>query len=405
MKPTFEREQALSLKNAVPPTPDMCREAVLHAVSTYKEETPVKKRYISLVAAALMLVLLSGTALALVHYYSVRDYVADGQPSESFERNVIPLDKRATSHGVSMTLGDAVFDGTRLVFTINLDAQEGATPVYLYPQIEAVCNGQKLDAYFHGGSPMYTEGLLYPSIDETVQLPNQFGVTAPLYDEVATDAVDWRFTVQVFTPNWPLVNAGEPESGQRAAWYARFPKAYENHQIMTDNGYDLTEYLDAIPVPEDLLFQSFTDRLTATGAFTHADTLVFEFTTALPETTAAPEGQVFAFDGYEIEVKRMDVTFMQINYEFEMRFDEPQGHEHDLPASFAPIYPDGTPLKFIRHTWSLEDDRRTAKVWGSAERISDDPLEELTFMLDARWKSAEENQRDARPSFTVDLAP
>lgn len=58
-----------------------------------------------LLAAALIVMLLCGTAFAIVNYYSVRDYVADGQPSAAFERSIVPLEKMDVSGGLSFTLG------------------------------------------------------------------------------------------------------------------------------------------------------------------------------------------------------------------------------------------------------------------------------------------------------------
>ncbi|MBQ7519258.1 MAG: DUF4179 domain-containing protein, partial [Clostridia bacterium] len=109
-----KQDEALDLAGAFPETPDLCRRAVLNAVGSYREEKKMKRPFVMAIAIVLILALLGGTALALVNYYSVRDAVANGTPSKEFEQNIIPIEQSKTAQGITVSLGDAVFDGTVL---------------------------------------------------------------------------------------------------------------------------------------------------------------------------------------------------------------------------------------------------------------------------------------------------
>ena len=79
------------LQKAYSQIPQGFHNALLSAVSVAKEEQPVKKRHISLLVAVLIVALLCGTALAIINYYSVRDYQAGGKPSTGFENLVVEI--------------------------------------------------------------------------------------------------------------------------------------------------------------------------------------------------------------------------------------------------------------------------------------------------------------------------
>ena len=122
----------INLRDAFSPTPDMCRDAVLHAVSAYREERRMKKTYVTILAAALALLLIGGAAFALVNYYSVRDYIAEGTPSQQFEENITAVEQTKSSHVLTFTLGDAVFDGSRLAAAMNFEADDSAKTLFVY---------------------------------------------------------------------------------------------------------------------------------------------------------------------------------------------------------------------------------------------------------------------------------
>ena len=121
-------DEPLNLSGAFPKTPEICRLAVLNAVCSYREEKKMKRPFVMAIAVILILALLGGTALALVNYYSVRDAVANGTPSKEFEENIIPIEQHKSAQGITVSLGDAVFDGSTLAATIELAHEENIGP-------------------------------------------------------------------------------------------------------------------------------------------------------------------------------------------------------------------------------------------------------------------------------------
>ena len=90
---------------------------------------------------------------------------------------------------------------------------------------------------------------------------------------------------------------------------------------------------------------------------------------------------------------------MQVNYELEAVYDEPQPSEHDLVQSYVLIDQEGNVMPWRSSTWSLAEDDRTCKVWGSVERITDAPLTEITFTL-SNDPTGNHSAEDM-PSFTI----
>jgi len=165
----MDQRNDIDLRGAIPETPEMCRDAVLQAVSTYREERYMRKPYKVVLMAAVIVMLLCSTAFALVHFYSVRDYLADGQPSAALEEAIVPLETTATSNGLSFTLGDAVFDGQDLVFTMTMAAEEEASPLYVYPTLRGFSGDRELNGDYSGFDMAYNFGFLLPSATRPAQ--------------------------------------------------------------------------------------------------------------------------------------------------------------------------------------------------------------------------------------------
>ncbi|MBQ7851203.1 MAG: hypothetical protein IJ343_15870, partial [Clostridia bacterium] len=202
----MDKQHDIDLRAAIPDTPDFCREAVLQTVSTYREEETMRKPFKMILATALALMLLCGTAFAIVNHYSVRDYVADGKPSAAFEEAIVPLGTTATACGLSFTLGDAVFDGKDLAFTLNMTADEGASPLYVYPKLQGFCGERALDVDYWGFGGAYDFGFLLPGTDPAYALDADQGVNASLYNDAADSPVTWRYTLTLLRPTGELVD-------------------------------------------------------------------------------------------------------------------------------------------------------------------------------------------------------
>ena len=181
-------DEPLKLSGAFPETPESCRQAVLRAVGSYQEEKKMKRPFVMAIAIALILALLGGTALALVNYYSVRDAVANGTPSKEFEENIIPIEQSKSGRGITLSLGDAVFDGTVLTTTLELAHEENIGPQYLIMWLTAQSGDEALGidtTCSSGGNDGYYTHFLYPSADPQVPMAEKLALSGKIYDRDA----------------------------------------------------------------------------------------------------------------------------------------------------------------------------------------------------------------------------
>lgn len=406
----MDKQNDIDLRAAIPATPDLCREAVLQAVSTYREEETMRKPTKLILAAALALMLLCGTAFAIVNHYSVRDYVAEGNPSAAFEEAIVPLETTATACGLSFTLGDAVFDGKDLAFTMTMTADEGASPLYIYPRLQGFCGDRELDVSHNGFGGAYDFGFLLPAADPQYALAADQGVNASLFNDAADGPVTWRYTLTLYRPRGELVEIRDwqPAAESYEAFEDNLRALHAQGKIGCSYGVDIEEYLDAVtsaPIDgtERAPYATFDERLMSTGMFEQVDTITFEFTTAVPETVSLTASAVFAFDGYTVTVVAIEQSFLQVDYVLEVVYDAPQPSEHHLEQFYALSDQNGNPLPFRSGRIDLADDQVTATVTGSVTRISDEPLTAITFTLDHLMTIDQNDTAEDMPSFTVEL--
>ena len=410
----------INLRNAFSPTPDMCRDAVLHAVSTYREERRMKKTYVTILAAALALLLIGGAAFALVNYYSVRDYIADGNPSQQFEENITAVEQVKTSHGLTITLGDAVFDGNRLAAAMNFEADDSAKTMFVWPVLEAWQADQLLDAFatFNGS----VEGSLFPYLTEGAPRTKELGISAEIYDELSAGDVQWKLSVYLYDILWPIEVIEQSAEGDWRAPEEEVFREYFLNQKLLSSGQSLSFMESAIWTKDPKWLErspvcatgnSFPEMMVNAGAFALADTIVFDFITAQPEAIELANGQIFRFDEYDVEVNSITQTFMQVDYELVLRYHEHPGeiesrsaYEMSLEDTFALFDQNGNQLKWLDSGSDMEDDLVTVHVHGSFLRITDEPLTSLTFRLDERFISKEYYESNAdRLTFTVEIEP
>lgn len=394
------------LHDAFPPTPDICRDAVLHAVSTYKEEEIyMKKRHFTVLAAALMILLLCGTAYA-ISAFSVRDVITD--PNIALDDRLVPIESTQTSNGLTVTLGDAVFDGSTMLGSLQVETAEGMQPVYVIPRLEAQADGQPLDVYGglrDAGTPdpldytVWTFGSLFPSADANYPSPEKL-ICKGFTDEPIEQEVQWTLSLDLYTANWPMKDI---TSIYRDGDYEAARTLYEQGCISTVFGRIDDAWIDWLFLNEEDVGIPLPELLTREGAFTLADTLTFSFTTPVFQPQVFHDDTIHQMDGFTIEVTDLRQTFLTLEYTLLFRYDEcqiPEGStakmaEFNIDVNYLP---EG--MEFRDGSIRLADDGMSATYQGKVQYISDEPLTELTFTLDPRWTNT---KYDVYPSFTVKL--
>jgi len=215
----------------------------------------------------------------------------------------------------------------------------------------------------------------------------------------------WQYTLSLYRPLGELVKISEQQlpAENDSAREEGIRALHNEGKIVCWNGVDISDYLDAV-VTEYVPDRTFAQRLMATGMFELVDTITFEFTTAVPEKIVLTGPTTFDFDGYTVTVKSIAQSFLQVDYELEIIYDEPQPHEYYLEQFYALSDQDGNILTRRNTLLELEDDMVTATVTGSVERISDEPLVAITFTLDHNLTIDQNDTAEDMPTFTVELS-
>jgi len=385
------QENNKNWKDAYPATPEMCREAVLHAVSTYREEEKEKrimKKPLAILAFAVLMVVLSvGTAVALVNAYSVRDSVAGGEPSREFEDRIQELTGEMTFDGVTLSMGDAVFDGTYLFFTLNAEAEDGAE-MYLLPELRAFCGGEERVVDYGVLNLGYSDGVLYsPRLEYSI--PAEWNARAELYGERAKETVEWRFTVRAFRPLWPIVSMER---------YGELPgDCMENRVIAVDEmfglpdlSYFIQELSAALDAETDWSPQIAAELLIRSGAFEAAGEQEIIFATPVSQPAAYQADQLIPYlndgvhddSGYDIQFTALETTFMRFRYEMDVTLASDGAFSgFTAPLWFAMYDQNGRELEAETGPhMDLSADRKTIHAWNEGQYISDEPLTSVTFV-------------------------
>ncbi len=388
---SMERE----LHTAFPPTPDFCREAVLRATGTYREEKHMRKSCKLILAAAMVIALLCGTAYAVVNYYSVRDYVGKGQTSAAFEENIVPLEQSAESHGVAVTLGDAIFDGKHLAMTMNITAPENAEPLLIVPELTAWRGEEQLDAELTAfalrytmdgqeyGFNQYQEGVFVPPLE--ISAYEGEGVDRMALEACLSCApegeVDWRYTIHIFEPLGEFVKVfliGE-ESETYNLWMDSLRLMHSRGQIAVASGAcRLDAYVKANAAEEDQPCHRFYEE---DPLFEKVDAVTFEFTTPVVELPRLAVGESFTFDRMNVSVRNLTQSVMRVEFELGVLCDSRQLARALIYRNAKVCDQDGRELPVQNLTYTLEDDKCFA-VSGYLTRVSDEPLTALTFQFD-----------------------
>lgn len=327
------------LKKVYSPTPAAFHDALFTAAHAVEEEK-IMKRKTWIWVLALVLVLACGTAFAIANHYSVRQYQGGGSPSEAFEKHITTLNQTYENEYVSLTLGDAVFDGYDIAMAMNLEAKNPEKRVFLYPKLTATCNGRALDLDIQGMRGDFASGFVFPNLQED-GLDGQYGFDATIYEDYADGDVTWDLTIQVLAPNYPIRDCeasldGTDNDMSIEEYLGLFSSAYANGEILTTYGDSLVEYAEGLPIPEGMDEEDYyalrlNERLLLSGAFTLADTIACTFDTPMPEPLlqGVGRGLTFPMAEYTVDFLGMDVSFMRIAYAFDL------------------VYPAGTTLETV----------------------------------------------------------
>ena len=98
---------------------------------------------------ALTALLLAATAYAAVRF-GVLAFHEEQAENETYLQHIQEIDEHVAGEYASVTVNDAVFDGSSLSLALDIRCADGTTPVFLYPRLRAQSEGQALGTQVHG---------------------------------------------------------------------------------------------------------------------------------------------------------------------------------------------------------------------------------------------------------------
>jgi len=295
-------------------------------------ENKVKKKLSAALAFALVLMMLAAGAFAAAKRFGVMDFNPDQAENDAYTGHILTIDEAHENDYLTLTVNEAVFDGSALSVTMDIAPKGGADAVFVYPRMTAVCGGEELLTDIVGcGTADFFSGFWVPEMEQGLE--PTYGADYALLAEdedsasigdMRTEPVTWTLTLDILHPLYPVdVNdvllTGENDPTMED--YMRpFRDAYANGRILLTPYYDLVEYASALPAPEgvaqeDWWAMSTPDQLVASGAFERVETAAVTFTTgetevfSLSEPITAPLGE-----DYELTLRTLNVTFSQAEY-------------------------------------------------------------------------------------------
>ncbi len=410
------------LKKAYTPVPEDFHQALYAAAHSVKEERKVKHTVRAVLIVVLITALLCGTAVALNNMSSVRNTWGGPAKTEEFLNHVTDLNQTYENEFIKLTLTDAVYDGLEFRMAMNLESRDEGKPVYLYPKITATSNGQALEYDVEGMTGDFLSGFLYPNLNEGDTAAGQYGFSGVLLDEaIPGNEVVWTFTMKVLKPNWPIsdyTDLPQTSDGMTAEAYLEpFYKAYDQQRILTSWGDCLVEFGCAAEQGVDFGDREYVrleEALVECGAFSLIDTIVYTFTTPVPESfkPKAVQGKTVTFDDFTLQIENIDIAFMRLDYLMTLIPAKPETEEilrrgamqTAFPINFALVDEEGNPLytgstggsskELGDGTWGLE-------LHGSL--TIDGQLPQKLIFAPTHWVDNNPHVVDMQYSFTVEL--
>lgn len=370
-------------------------------------EDKVKKKFSAALAFALVLMMLAAGAFAAAKRFGVMDFNPDQAGNDAYVQHILTIDEAHENDYMTLTVNEAVFDGSALSVTMDIAPKSGADAVFVYPRMTAVCGGEELFTDIVGcGTADFFSGFWVPEMEQGLE-PTYGADYALITDDedgasigdMRTEPVTWTLTLDIIHPLYPvdvndIVLDGENDPTMED-YMQPFYDAYANGRILLTPYHDLVEYASALPTPEgiaqeDWWAMSISDQLVASGAFERVETAAVTFTTgeteifSLEEPITVPLGE-----DYELTLRTLNVTFSQAEYVLDVvgkngkdaaalnRDDEEVWEfallsdscktEHSVSADYTSELMEGIPEGVVRY-------RGSVRLLGEAKSLTIVPL-------------------------------
>lgn len=316
------------------------------------EEKIVKKKLSMGFVIVVALMLATMTVALATGGFGLLDYKKDQTENKTFIEHIVPVGQTYENAYLSMTVYEAVFNGTTLAFTMDIAPKDPKDPVYVIPTITAEVNGETIRAELESTSGNFSlNGFWVPEMDPRMEATTQYGMEAglsqskgsALQQSLPKETVTWHLSFEVLHPSYPIsyAQAALPaddsdevltdEVKDEESYNRLFTEAYADHRILLSPEGSLLNYVVQMPQPDGIpggekSWAELQTVLEQSGAFTVADCAVITFTTdGVPVSCADIDRTFNLADGWQAKVTALKATFNRIDYAMTLTRDASDG--------------------------------------------------------------------------------
>ena len=219
-----------------------------------------KKVPAGIVIVLAIMLLMTAVAAAVTNGFGLLRYFPEQADNTAFTDRIVSIGQTWEGKYFSAEIKEAVFDGYKLRFTMNVTPKEGAEQVFVYPVAKAVC-GDKLRYASCINVTGWTEngGFWVPDLKPLIPRED-FDLSEMVYEisllddhfrpTAVNEDAEWTITFNVLHTDWK-VSFGDTGFGNEV-WsdekWAEFQKrefeAYDRHELLLNEyGYGMEEVI------------------------------------------------------------------------------------------------------------------------------------------------------------------
>ena len=326
-----------------------------------KEEEPMRKKLpAGLVIVLAIMFLMTAVAAAVTNGFGLLRYYPKQTDNTAFTDRIVSIGQTWEGKYFSAEINEAVFDGYKLRFTMNVTPKEGAEQVFVYPVAKAVC-GDKLRYASCINVTGWAEngGFWVPDLKPLIPRED-FDLSEMVYEisllddhfrpTVVNEDAEWTITFNVLHTDWK-VSFGDSGFGNEV-WsdekWAEFQKrefeAYDRHELLLDEyGYGMEEVIQHPYIGDDSVqFEEYYEDPSLTwytkDVFTLEEQAVFSFVADRAEVRKAETPISFVLpEKQKCEVQKAEATADGVTVIIQTKYYHAENIEFldDMPWNFV----------------------------------------------------------------------